>query len=244
MWERVVRESSLAQRDRARLEAAMALFVDRHDAGKALAGTLARFAGVPGVMVLGLARGGVVVGYEVARALGVPLDAFIVRKLGVPGHAELAMGAIASVGNGSVRVLNQEVVRGLGIDERTIEAVAAEETVEMVRREREYRGERAPADVLGKTVILVDDGLATGSTMRAAAVALRRLHPAKIVIAVPVGAAQTCRDIHDVADEVECANSAERFSGVGAWYEDFSETTDDEVRGLLEAGWKRAGAGD
>ncbi|MBN9518071.1 phosphoribosyltransferase [bacterium] len=206
------------------------LFRDRIDAGRRLAERLTHYAGRDDVVVLALPRGGVPVGHEVAEALGAPLDVFLVRKLGVPGHEELAMGAIAS---GGVRVLNDRVVRPLGISAAAIERVAAEERRELVRREREYRGDRPPLDVRGKTVILVDDGLATGSTMRAAVAAVRRLGPAKVVVAVPVGAAETCEDFEEEADEAICAMEPEPFYSVGAWYEDFSQTTDDEVRELL-----------
>ena len=206
------------------------LFRDRFDAGRALAAKLARYANRPDVLVLALPRGGVPVGFEVARALNAPLDVFLVRKLGVPGREELAMGAIAT---GGVRVLNEEVVGALGIPDEEIEAVAAEEQEELERRAREYRGDRSPPDVRGKTVILVDDGLATGSTMRAAVAALRRQGPARIVLAVPVAAASACESFHGQVDQVICAMTPEPFVAVGLWYEDFSPTTDAEVRDLL-----------
>jgi predicted phosphoribosyltransferase len=171
------------------------------------------------------------VAYEVARALAAPLDVFLVRKLGVPGYEELAMGAIAS---GGVRVLNADVVRSMGIPPSSIDRVARQEQQELERRERAYRGERPPPRLAGRTVIVVDDGLATGSTMRAAAEALRRLEPARIVVAVPVAAADTCERLGREVDEVVCAATPEPFLAVGRWYEDFSETTDDEVRDLLE----------
>src|SRR5262245_52558750 len=196
------------------------LFQNRHDAGRHLAARLTDYAGRDDVLVLALPRGGVPVGYEVAQALGAPLDVFLVRKLGVPGREELAMGAIAS---GDIRVVNTDVVRALGIPPDVIDLVAAEETAELDRRAREYRDDRPAPDVAGKVVLLVDDGLATGSTMRAAALAVRQLGPAKVVIAVPVGAAETCAAITDVADAVVCAVTPEQFSAVGLWYADFSQ---------------------
>jgi predicted phosphoribosyltransferase len=210
------------------------LFRDRADAGRELARRLAKYAHRDDVLVLGLPRGGVPVAFEVARALNAPLDVFLVRKLGVPGHEELAMGAIAS---GGVRVLNEEVVRGLGVSDEVLDRVAAQEQQELERRERDYRGTRrgvaAPADVRDRTVILVDDGLATGSTMRAAVSAVRQLHPARIVVAVPVGSADTCEEFQRIADEVVCARTPEPFYAVGLWYRDFSQTSDEEVRDLL-----------
>jgi predicted phosphoribosyltransferase len=203
------------------------IFHDRYDAGRQLAAHLTRYAGRPDVLVLALPRGGLPVAYEVARALGAPLDVFLVRKLGVPGREELAMGAIAS---GGVRVLNDEVVRALRIPEEVIDAVAAEEQAELERRERTYRDGRPAPDVRGRTVILVDDGLATGSSMRAAVEALRLRGPARIVVAVPVGAPETCAALREIADEVVCAYEPERF---GLWYADFSQTSDEEVRQLL-----------
>jgi putative phosphoribosyl transferase len=207
------------------------LFRDRNDAGRQLAGRLAKYAGRPEVVVLALPRGGVPVGFQVAQALGVPLDVFLVRKLGLPGREELAMGAIAS---GGERVLNEDVVQSLGIPEEVIETVAAEEQRELQRRERAYRDNRLPLNVRGRTVLLVDDGLATGSSMRAAVAALRRQHPARIVVAVPVGAGITCEDLQTEADEVVCAHTPEPFAAVGLWYNDFSQTTDEEVRELLQ----------
>jgi predicted phosphoribosyltransferase len=206
------------------------LFRDRIDAGRQLATRLKHYADRPDVIVLALPRGGVPVGYEVAEALGAPLDVFLVRKLGVPGHEELAMGAIAS---GGVRVLNEDVVRMLRLDEHAIARVEAEERREFERREREYRRDRPPLNVTGKTVVLVDDGLATGASMRAAVAALRRLDPARVVVAVPVGAAGTCEEFTHEADEAICAREPEPFYGVGMWYDDFSQTTDEEVRDLL-----------
>ena len=188
---------------------------------------------VADVLVLALPRGGVPVGCEVARALGAPLDVFLVRKLGVPGHEELAMGAVAT---GGVRVLNDEIVRGLGISDHEIDAAVARELQELARRERLYRGDRPPPDVAGRTVILVDDGLATGATMRAAVAALRRQQPARIVIAVPTASPDTSEALKAEADDVVCAMTPEPFFAVGYWYEDFTQTTDDEVRELLARG--------
>ena len=207
------------------------LFGDRTAAGRQLAAKLAEYADCSDVLVLALPRGGVPVAFEVARALHAPLDVFLVRKLGVPGHEELAMGAIAT---GGVRVLNEDVVRMLQVPDDVLDAVAAEQLQELQRRERAYRGDRPPPDVRGRTVILVDDGLATGSTMRAAVAALRRQGPARIVVAVPVGAPETCAEFQDEADAVVCARTPEPFYAVGLWYEDFSQTTDEEVRELLE----------
>jgi predicted phosphoribosyltransferase len=170
------------------------------------------------------------VGYEVARELGAPLDVFLVRKLGVPGHEELAMGAVAT---GGVRVLNDQVVRALGIPDYVIDAVAAWEERELARRERLYRGERQPPDVRGRTVILVDDGLATGATMHAAIQALREQQPARIVVAVPTASPETCERLKEEVDDVICAVTPEPFYAVGLWYENFSQTTDEEVRDLL-----------
>jgi putative phosphoribosyl transferase len=205
-------------------------FRDRYDAGRFLAEKLTGFAGRPDLLVLALPRGGVPVGYEVARALDAPLDVFLVRKLGVPGQRELAMGAIAT---GGVRVLNHDLVRALAIAEPAIEAVAAEEQSELERRERAYRDGRPPPDVRGRTVILVDDGLATGSTMRAAARALRQQDAARIVVAVPVAPPDTCAEFRDEVDDVVCALMPEPFYAVGLWYQDFSQTSDDEVHDLL-----------
>jgi putative phosphoribosyl transferase len=205
-------------------------FRDRVDAGEILARHLDHFYGRDDVLVLALPRGGVPVGFQVARALGAPLDVFLVRKLGVPGHEELAMGAIAS---GGVRVMNHQVVRMSGVTPRQIAAAVAREEEELRRREREYRGERPMPEVRGKTVILVDDGLATGATMRAAAQALEAQGPARLVVAVPVAAAETCREFTAEVDEVVCAVTPEPFWGVGMWYQDFGQTTDDEVRELL-----------
>jgi len=206
-------------------------FNDRRDAGRILASHLQKYAGRSDVIVLALPRGGVPVAYEVASALDAPLDVFLVRKLGTPGHRELAMGAIAS---GGVRVLNDDVVRWYGIPDAAIETVAREEAAELVRRERAYRDDRPAPDLTNRVVILVDDGLATGSTMRAAARAVRARHPSRVVIAVPVGARQTCSEVAAVADELICARMPEPFSAVGQWYLNFDQTDDDEVRELLQ----------
>jgi putative phosphoribosyl transferase len=205
-------------------------FRDRAEAGRVLAEKLKAYANRPDVVVLALPRGGVPVAYEVARKLNAPLDVFLVRKLGVPGHTELAMGAIAS---GGVRVLNEDVVDYLRIPDETIDAVAAEELKELDRRERAYRGYDGAPDVRGRTVILVDDGLATGSSMRAAVTALRERQPARIIVAVPVAARATCDEFRSQVDEIVCAVTPEPFRAVGLWYEDFSQTTDEEVRDLL-----------
>ncbi|MGI9101855.1 MAG: phosphoribosyltransferase [Terriglobales bacterium] len=211
------------------------MFRDRLDAGETLARRLTEFAGRNDAIVLALPRGGVPVGYEVARQLHLPLDVFVVRKLGAPGQPELAMGAIAS---GGVRVVNREVVDAMGIPEWSVEQVAQQEQAELERRERQYRGERPPLETRGKTVILVDDGLATGSSMRAAAAALRRQGAARIVVAVPVAARATCDQLRAEGNEVVCATTPEPFFAVGQWYQDFSQTSDEEVRELLERAGK------
>ena len=205
-------------------------FRDRYDAGRRLAAALGSYAGRDDVLVLALPRGGVPVGYEVARALGAPLDLMQVRKLGVPGREELAMGAIAS---GGVRILSEDVVQALSIPERVIATVAAAEEEELDRRERLYREGRPFPDVRGRTVILVDDGLATGSTMRAAAAALRAQGAGRLVAAVPVAPKETCDALRDLVDEVICAATPEPFLAVGEWYEDFTQTSDADVRDLL-----------
>jgi predicted phosphoribosyltransferase len=206
-------------------------FATRREAGKELAKKLATYEHRPDVLVLALPRGGVPVAYEVARALQVTLDVFLVRKLGVPGHEELAMGAIAT---GGVRVLDKEITTEMNIPEQVIDAVVQREQEELQRRERLYRGDRSTPSVRGRTVILVDDGMATGSSMRAAAIAVRQMQPSKLIVAVPVAAQQTCDDFKDEVDEVICALTPEPFMAVGTWYSDFSQTNDDEVRQLLE----------
>lgn len=205
-------------------------FPNRTEAGRLLAKKLVKYAGRDDVIVLGLPRGGVPVAFEVAQRLGAPLDVFIVRKLGVPGFEELAVGAIAS---GGVRVLNEDVMRALPNADQLIESVTERETVELDRREQTYRNGRAAPGLRDRVVILVDDGLATGATMRAAVKALRQRGVARIVVAVPVGPADTCREFEDAADETVCANMPEFFQAVGQYYEDFSQTSDEEVRELL-----------
>ncbi len=216
------------------------LFRDRREAGRYLAGKLRRFGHAPNVLVLALPRGGVPVAFEVAQALDAQLDVFLVRKLGLPGREELAMGAVAT---GDVQVLNPTVVDRLGISNELIDAVARRERLELSRQEAAYRRGRAPQAVRGRTVILVDDGLATGSTMRAAVEALRRQQPRWIVVAVPVGAADTCAEFADVADEVICAACPDELYSVGAWYADFEPTSDDEVETLLEHSLRRPRTG-
>ncbi|WP_141618355.1 phosphoribosyltransferase [Myxococcus sp. AB036A] len=216
-------------------------FQDRYEGGRVLADHLLRHARQPGTLVLALPRGGVPVGAEVARKLGVPLDVFLVRKLGTPGHEELAMGAIAS---GGVRVLNREVLDELNIGREQIEAAARREAVELQRREESYREGRPLPDVRGRTVILVDDGLATGTTMRAAVAALRLLEPAAIIVAVPVAAAESCESLAQVADEVVCVRMPKPFYSVGLWYRDFAQTEDDEVRALLAEATREGAASE
>lgn len=206
-------------------------FRDRTHAGRILAGELAPYANQPDPLVLALPRGGVPVGYEVAVALHAELDVFVVRKLGVPGHEELAMGAIAS---GGVRVVNEDVQRLLRIPDEVVDRVAAAQAEELARRERLYRDDRPPARIEGRVVFLVDDGLATGSTMRAAAQAVRRRRPARTIIAVPTAARETCELLRSEVDEIRCVLTPEPFNAVGQWYEDFSQTSDSEVRELLE----------
>jgi predicted phosphoribosyltransferase len=205
-------------------------FRDRSDAGRLLSARLATYGNRPDVLVLALPRGGVPVAYEVARALNAPLDVFLVRKLGVPGYEELAMGAVAT---GGVRVLNDDVVHALRIPDFVVDAVAEWEQQELARRERLYRGHRPPPDARGHTVILVDDGLATGATMLAAVKALKQQQPARIVVAVPVASPDTCEQLESEVDDVVCAATPEPFYAVGFWYEDFSQTSDEEVRDLL-----------
>jgi erythromycin esterase-like protein/predicted phosphoribosyltransferase len=208
-------------------------FHDRRDAGRQLADKLTAYAGRSDVIVLGLPRGGIPVAHEVATRLKAPLDVFLVRKLGVPGHPELAMGAIAE---GGIEVLSRDLIRDLGIPRVLVEQVAVRERLELERRDTLYRGARRRAVVRDRTVVLVDDGLATGSTMEAAILALKQQHPARIVIAVPVGARETCDRLHRMADEVVCVSTPEPFNAVGLWYEEFSQTSDDEVKRLLAAG--------
>jgi predicted phosphoribosyltransferase len=205
-------------------------FSNRTEAGRLLAEKLVKYAGGTDVIVLGLPRGGVPVAYEVAKRLGVPFDVFIVRKLGVPGFEELAVGAIAS---GGVRVLNEDVMRALPNADETIESVTAKETAELERREQSYRDGRPAPELRDRIVILVDDGLATGATMRAAVKALRQRGAAKIVVAVPVGPPDTCRELEEQADETICLCTPEFFQAVGQYYEDFSQTSDEDVRELL-----------
>ena len=212
----------------------MTLFEDRAEAGRRLARSLSRYAGRDDVIILALPRGGVPVAVEVARELGVPLDVFVVRKLGVPGHEELAMGAIAS---GGTLVLNEGIVADLGVSSEKIDDAMIRERSELERRERAYRGDASAIDVSGRTVILVDDGLATGATMRAAITALRLQGPARLVVAVPVAAPDTCEEIGLMADEIVCAETPSPFLGVGMWYVHFPQTSDEEVKRLL------AGAG-
>ena len=213
-------------------------FANRTEAGQLLAEKLGDYADRDDVIVLGLPRGGVPVAYEIAKRLHAPLDVFIVRKLGVPGFEELAAGAIAS---GGVRVLNEDVMRAIPHADETIEVVSARETAELERREQMYREGHPAPDVQGRTVILVDDGLATGATMRAAVKALRQSGAAKIVVAVPVGPPDTCREIKQLADETICLSTPEFFQAVGQYYEDFSQTSDDDVRELLARGAEEQG---
>ena len=207
-----------------------ARFADRTQAGHELAQALRRYAGRDDVIVLALPRGGVPVAVEVARELSSPLDVFVVRKLGLPGQPELAMGALAS---GGLRVINDALVQSAGVTADDIERVTDVEQRELERRERLYRGDRPPLDVEGKTAILVDDGLATGATMVAAVRALRAREPARIVVAVPIAPSQTCEDLHDEADEVVCTRTPEPFVAIGAWYDRFPQTSDREIRELL-----------
>lgn len=211
-------------------------FRDRRDAGRQLASKLIHHADQADVIVLGLPRGGIPVAAEVAEALNAPLDAFLVRKLGVPGHEELAMGAIAS---GGIRVLNDDVVGPLAIPEAAIDAVEVMERNELARRERLYRGSQMPIDVRDRTVILVDDGLATGATMRAAAQALRQMQPARLIAAVPVGSTSVCESLRDTVDEVFCGEVPDPFYAVGVWYDDFGSTSDTEVQEALRRAAER-----
>lgn len=206
------------------------IYRDRSDAGRTLAARLGEYAGREDIIVLGLPRGGLPVAYEVATALHAPLDVFVVRKLGVPGHEELAMGAIAS---GGVRMMNDDVVEMLNISPETIERVAKEETRELERRERAYRGERPPLDISGRHAILIDDGLATGATMRAAVAAARQMHPTGITVAVPAASPEACAALESEVDRVVCAATPEPFLAIGVWYVDFDQLTDDDVRRIL-----------
>ena len=217
------------------------VFQNRTEAGQRLGQALHNYAGRADTLVLALPRGGVPVGFEVARAIGAPLDLMLVRKLGVPGQEELAMGAIAS---GGVRVLNAELVASLGIDPGMIAASAAREQRELARREQAYRGTRPPPAIAGRCVILVDDGLATGATMRAAVAPLRQRQPARIVVAVPVAPPDTVARLRAEADEVICLETPESFFAIGPWYREFPQLTDDEVRELLAEAWRDSGAGD
>jgi len=205
-------------------------FRDRSDAGRQLARKLTQYRGNPSIVVLALPRGGVPVAFEVAEALEAPLDVFLVRKLGMPGREELAIGAIAS---GGVRVLNQDVLYMSGIDKQGIDALAEREQQELERRERAYREGRGPVKIEGQIVILIDDGLATGATMLAAARAIRKFRPQKLIVAVPVSAPETCNYFRREVDEIVCAETPRPFQAVGLWYEDFTQTTDDEVHDLL-----------
>ena len=214
-------------------------FADRSDAGHQLARALApRFGGRGDLIVLGLPRGGVPVAFEIANALDAPLDVFIVRKIGLPGHEEFGIGAIAS---GGVRVVDEQVLRSYGIDDETLERITSRERQELERRERRYRDDRPFPDLRDRTVILVDDGLATGSTMRAAVAALREEGPREIVVAVPVGAPETCASLAREVDDVICLRTPEPFYAVGLWYEDFDQSTDEEVHDLLERAASRIG---
>jgi putative phosphoribosyl transferase len=207
-------------------------FRDRAGAGRQLATLLTAYANRADVVVLALPRGGVPVAFEIARSLHAPLDVFLVRKLGVPGHAELAMGAIAT---GGVRVLSHDLIDHLTITPEEVEQVTARERIELDRRDRMYRGTRPPVPLINRTVILVDDGLATGATMEAAILAVRQLQPARVVVAAPVGAAETCQRLRIIADEVVCASTPDFFQAVGLWYERFDQTSDEEVIELLQS---------
>jgi predicted phosphoribosyltransferase len=209
----------------------MTVFTNRADAGRQLAGWLSAYAGRADVVVLALPRGGVPVAAEVAARLGAPLDVFLVRKLGVPGHPELAMGAIAE---GGVMVVSSAILADLGIPRTALDQVAARERLELERRDVQYRGGRERPSVRDKVVILIDDGLATGATMEAAVMALREHHPARIVVAAPVGARESCERLSQVADEVICALIPASFMAVGQWYQDFGQTSDDEVKALVD----------
>lgn len=205
-------------------------FANRTEAGRMLAEALSAYIGRSGILILALPRGGVPVAYEVAKALSAPMDLWLVRKLGVPGQEELALGALAGK---NIRVLNDDIISLLNIDQSAIDIVIAREQAELERRNRLYRQGRPPPDIEGKTIIIIDDGLATGATMRAAIVSLRQADAAQIIAAVPVGAVSTCRKIEQEADELVCLHTPEPFYGVGQWYIDFSQTSDEEVLALL-----------
>jgi putative phosphoribosyl transferase len=205
-------------------------FADRAEAGRVLASRLAQYAGRSDVLVLALPRGGLPVAFEVAQALDAPLDVFVVRKLGAPGQEELAMGAVAA---GGVRVENQRVLRALGISREQLDQVAEKELREVESRQRQYRGQRAPPRIDGRTIILIDDGLATGATMAAAVQALRRLRPSRLVVAVPVASPESCENLRPLVDELVCARTPPNFVAVGQWYDNFTQTSDEEVRDLL-----------
>jgi putative phosphoribosyl transferase len=207
-------------------------FRDRADAGRQLAAKLMGYANRPDVIVLALPRGGVSVAHQVAARLKAPLDVFLVRKLGVPGHPELAMGAVAA---GGVEVLNSDLIQDLGVPPALVQQVVVRERLELDRRDAMFRGDRPFPVILGRTVILVDDGLATGATMEAAIIALRRLEPAEVIVAVPVGASETCERLSRLADRLECLAAPTGFNAVGQWYEDFSQTSDEEVCRMLAA---------
>lgn len=207
------------------------IFQNRREAGKRLAGLLHDYAGLQDVLVLGLPRGGVPVAYEVAQALHAPLDVFVVRKLGVPGQEELAFGAIAT---GGVRILNPAVMEHARITNEELETTTAAEAKELKRREQAFRGDRSAPQIRGRTVILIDDGLATGATMRAAVMALRQQQPARIVVGVPAASPETCAEFQDEVDDIVCAVTPDPFYSVGSWYDDFTQTTDEEVHALLE----------
>lgn len=212
------------------------LFRDRREAGQRLAATLTNYVDCPKALVLALPRGGVPVAFEVAMALNAPLDVFVVRKLGVPGREELAMGAIAT---GGIRVINDDVVHMLNLTPEVIDQVTVDERRELKRREHAFRVGRPSPPIAGRIVILIDDGLATGATMRAAVQALRQQHPARIVVAVPTAVPETCEALRAEVDEIVCAATPARFGGVGRWYQDFSQTTDEEVRNLLQRAARR-----
>jgi predicted phosphoribosyltransferase len=218
----------------------MTPFANRREAGSELASKLRHYAGRNDVVVVALPRGGVPVAFEIAEALDAPLDIFLVRKIGMPGHPEYAIGAIAS---GGVRVLSEDVIRAYDIPRSLIEATTRNEQLELERREREYRQGGTLVPLRARVVILVDDGLATGSTMRAAVEAVRQHRPARVVVAVPVGAPATCEEFADITDETVCARTPEPFRAVGLWYSDFSQTTDEDVRQLLREHATRSQAG-